>query len=95
MTSEPFEEFRAIATVINEARGELRGLLSAVENLKRHLEQLTHLVGRALDQAESVSSRAAKMADDAAAAVAARSANADAVRAELQALRQSAREALR
>lgn len=95
MTSEPFEEFRAIAVVINDARGEAKGLLASVDALAKHLAELTALMTRALSQAEAVATRAAKIADDAAAALAARSASQDAVHAELARLREQAKAALR
>jgi hypothetical protein len=93
--TEPFTEFREIKVVLGDARGELKGLLSAVENLSKHLTTLTHVMTRALDQAESIASRAARMADEAAAALATKRVSQDAVHAELRALREQTKDALR
>jgi hypothetical protein len=95
MTPPPFAEFESINEALLQVAGELRGLVAAAEALPRQIAKLDLLVARALDQTETVTRHAAALAAKAQRDVAAVTADRAARHAEIAALREQARQALR
>ena len=94
-TPAPFVEFTQLTEAMAQVAGELRGLVNSAEALPRKLAALDALVTRALAQTEVITRHAATLAADAQRDVAARTADRDARRAELDGLREAARATLR